>query len=48
MGGLGSLSSTLQSKGVAPGKFKMKSGTVNWLAATRQMLASASSLDTSL
>ena len=47
LGGLGRLSSSLRSKGVAPGKFKMKADTMNSLAGTGQMLANASSLDTS-
>ena len=47
VGGLGRLSSYLQSKGVAPGMFKMKADTRNKLEGTGQMLANASSLDTS-
>ena len=39
VGGRGRLSSCLQSEGVAPGKFKMKADTMNWLAGTGQMLA---------
>ena len=47
VGGLGRLSSYLQSKGVPPGKLKMKADTMNRLAGTTQMLANPSSLDTS-
>ena len=46
-GGRGSLSSSLQSKGVAPGKFMMKADTINWSAGTGHMLAKASNLETS-
>ena len=47
MGGSDRLSTSLQSKGVARGNFKMKADTMNLLAGTEQMLAKASSLDTS-
>ena len=47
MGGRGKLSSSLQSKGVGPGKFKMKADTMNWLAGAGQMLANTSTLETS-
>ena len=45
--GRGNLSSSLQSKGVALGKFMTKADTINWSVGTRHMLAKASNLETS-
>ena len=42
----GGLSSSVQSKGVACGKFMTKGDAINWSVGTRHMLAKASNLET--